>query len=145
PRKFIQSWFDILIATLRFLDETLMNQIEVIFQSTVMLASPSEYWISVINAGRKLKLDVILGDGANEDGISAGVVVSKLLHCGDLLALAPKNVVYYEEEQEVDLILFDKFLAGCSAEFAVFGKKIDVSAPIRVKKDKLLISSRLLS
>jgi hypothetical protein len=34
-----------------------MTEVEVVFQSEAILSNPSDYWISVINVGRQLKLN----------------------------------------------------------------------------------------
>lgn len=42
-----------------------MNHVTVVLQTELMLSGPSNYWISVINAGRYFKLDTVskaLGD-----------------------------------------------------------------------------------
>lgn len=102
---------------------------EVMYQSEVVLKDPSDYWISVINVGRSLKINQVqkgylshawlpppkpaaevapdvpdaavpaaatssapLAVPASTVSEPAGCVVSALMHCGDVLGLAPTSV-----------------------------------------------------
>lgn len=92
------------------------GQVQVLFQSDAVLQDPSDYWISVINAGRALKLNEVKpgyppyptaavqagaaaaagddGDNAGAAAVSepAGCVVAALMHVGDMLGVGPATV-----------------------------------------------------
>jgi len=61
-----------------------MKQVKVILQSEWVLSNPNDYWISVINVGRKLSLDrVRLVNGSQQ---TAGLVISSLMHVALVMA-----------------------------------------------------------
>ena len=88
PLKVIRASFNVLVNAMKALDAPLMEGVTVLLQSQLMLASPSSYWISVINAGRKFQLhDLCKTISPNEEVAKAGPVVAALMHVGDVLAL----------------------------------------------------------
>jgi len=69
-----------------------MSRVEVCWQGKAILSGPSDYWTSVINAGRQCSLEAIRGslpEGENFDGASQ--VVAAIMHLADSLALVGGN------------------------------------------------------
>lgn len=65
--KLIAAYHAILLCALRALDDLLhggsvMQTVTVVTQSEAILQDPSNYWISVINAGRHFSLDEVMGE-----------------------------------------------------------------------------------
>jgi len=84
----IQGYYELFLFALRSLAKDLMQDTRVCWQGEMIVSGPSEYWISVINAGRKCSLDAIrkgLPDGESLE--HAGQVFSTLMHISDVLAL----------------------------------------------------------
>jgi len=85
----IEAYYTILLFGLRTFAPDLMKRVQVCWQSESILKGPSEYWISVINVGRRYTLEVVrnsLPEGTNLE--YASQVVSSLMHVGDVLALS---------------------------------------------------------
>jgi len=118
--KAIRAAFVLLVEAVKALDKALpgntgdgkrLSDVTVLFQSEAILADPSDYWISVINVGRALKLNELKpgfpnlpqattadASGASEDGEGggvsepAGLVVAALMSVGDVLGLCPATI-----------------------------------------------------
>ena len=135
--KAIHASFTLLVEALLALDKLTastchkkkMTDVEVVFQSDAILSDPSNYWISVINVGRQLKLnDVKLGylhgadfggdavsGGSDEDtgpSEAAGCVVSALMHVADVLACAPVEILCDNDGRFSPPISSDKLLSS---------------------------------
>eukprot|EP00747_Dinoflagellata_sp_TGD_P182686 gnl/TRDRNA2_/TRDRNA2_37030_c0_seq1.p1 gnl/TRDRNA2_/TRDRNA2_37030_c0~~gnl/TRDRNA2_/TRDRNA2_37030_c0_seq1.p1 ORF type:complete len:691 (-),score=182.64 gnl/TRDRNA2_/TRDRNA2_37030_c0_seq1:55-2019(-) len=85
----IAGFYNILLHGLVSLAPELMKGVQVMWQGEAILMGPSDYWISVINAGRKCSVEEIrkfLPAGENLE--YASQVIASLMHCGDVLALA---------------------------------------------------------
>ena len=62
-------------------------------QSEALLTNPSDYWISVINVGRKYPLQKVLDAEKSDDGSEyAGQVIASLMSVADCLAVAPSTI-----------------------------------------------------
>ena len=74
------------VAGLRALAPELMAGVQVITQSEALLTNSSDYWISVINAGRAFPLSAVrsVDEGMSE----AGHVITTLMHVADVLAVS---------------------------------------------------------
>mmetsp|Transcript_115014 Transcript_115014/g.321426 ORF Transcript_115014/g.321426 Transcript_115014/m.321426 type:complete len:724 (+) Transcript_115014:84-2255(+) len=82
----IRGYYEILLFGLRGLAPSLMDGVRVCWQSELILSGPSEYWISVINAGRRTSLDMIRNALAPGDSLeNASQVFASLMHIGDVL------------------------------------------------------------
>lgn len=91
-QKAISASFTILVEALKAASPQLMARVRVMIQSEALLANPSDYWISVINVGRKYNLQKVL-DAESEAGSEyAGQVISSLMHVADCLAVAPSII-----------------------------------------------------
>lgn len=85
----IKAYYDLLLHGLHSVDPQLMSEVAVRWQGEAILSGPSDYWTSVINAGRQSSLEAIRGALAEEENLdSAGQVVATIMHLGDVLALA---------------------------------------------------------
>ena len=65
-------------------------------QSAVALARPSDYWIDVIAAGRRVRLadaQRAAGQRADDEGARVGAVVAALMRCADVAAACADVVV----------------------------------------------------
>jgi tyrosyl-tRNA synthetase len=88
--KAIDSGFDVMLAVLRALDGPLMEKVTVLRQSECTLLDPSNYWISVINVGRKFNLNQIMSDDlVNADGV--GNVIHRLMSVADVCSIQPSS------------------------------------------------------
>mmetsp|Transcript_22161 Transcript_22161/g.53682 ORF Transcript_22161/g.53682 Transcript_22161/m.53682 type:complete len:825 (+) Transcript_22161:180-2654(+) len=104
--KLITAYHSLLLASLRALDsylhgdEGVMKDVTIITQSEAILKDPSNYWISVINAGRHFALDEVMGMGIAGLGEEAGMkdsecvgkVIGRLMLIADVLAVNPKSI-----------------------------------------------------
>jgi len=89
----VRGYYELLLHGLRSLDPKLMEQVQVLWQGDAILSGPSEYWTSVINAGRQCSLEMVRGALPPGDGLdSASQVLSSIMHVGDVLALAGGEV-----------------------------------------------------
>mmetsp|Transcript_28986 Transcript_28986/g.46722 ORF Transcript_28986/g.46722 Transcript_28986/m.46722 type:complete len:741 (-) Transcript_28986:57-2279(-) len=84
----IKAFYDVLLHGLNMIAPELMKQTRVCWQEEMILSGPSEYWISVINAGRSSTLgDVTRSLAEGKTLEMSGQVVASLMHAGDVLAL----------------------------------------------------------
>jgi tyrosyl-tRNA synthetase len=84
----IKAFYDLLLHGLTSLAPELMKRVRVCWQQELILSGASEYWISVINAGRGSNLgDVTKALAEGETLDFAGQVVSTLMHAGDVMGL----------------------------------------------------------
>lgn len=96
--KLISAYHAILLTTLRALDihlhgetNAIMKNVTIVLQSEAILKDPSNYWISVINAGRHFQLDTVMGNGM-KDSDCVGKVIGRLMMIGDVLGVNPKSI-----------------------------------------------------
>ena len=101
--KAIDAFFAVLISSLHALDADLMGKVSVIKQSEAILADPSNYWISVINAGRHFKLDDVMGPSM-KDSDCVGKVIGRLMLIGDVMGLEPTSIALPARDPDSDLI-----------------------------------------
>lgn len=90
----IRGYYELLLFGLRALAPALMEEVRVCWQGEMILSGPSEYWISVINAGRRCTLEDIrkhlpLGETLEY----ASQVFASLMHIGDVLSLTAASSV----------------------------------------------------
>jgi tyrosyl-tRNA synthetase len=84
----IRSFYEILLFSLNMLAPDLMAQVRVCWQEEMILSAPSEYWISVINAGRAVNLGQVTASMPEGTSLEfAGQVVASLMHAGDVMGL----------------------------------------------------------
>jgi tyrosyl-tRNA synthetase len=89
--KAITAYYTILVTSLKALDAKLMANVQVVMQSEAILADPSNYWISVINAGRHFMLDDVMGSGMKDsDGV--GLVIGRLMKVADVAGVEPASL-----------------------------------------------------
>mmetsp|Transcript_38174 Transcript_38174/g.87333 ORF Transcript_38174/g.87333 Transcript_38174/m.87333 type:complete len:757 (-) Transcript_38174:206-2476(-) len=82
----IGAFNELFVAGLRALAPALMAEVKLVVQSQVLLTNPSDYWISVINAGRAFQLSRVL-HAVGEPSPDAGHVLAALMHVADVLAV----------------------------------------------------------
>jgi tyrosyl-tRNA synthetase len=84
----IQGFYEILLLGLRRLAPELMKAVQVCWQGQMILSGPSEYWISVINAGRKFSVEALRAGLPEGESLEyASQVVSSLMHVADAMSL----------------------------------------------------------
>ena len=88
-QKAIAASYTLLVESLKATSPELMSRVRVMIQSEALLANPSDYWISVINVGRKYNLQKVLDAESDTGSEYAGQVVSSLMHVADCIAVAP--------------------------------------------------------
>jgi len=105
--KLIPAYHAILLSTLRALDihlhgedGAIMKNATIVLQSEAILKDPSNYWISVINAGRHFQLDTVMGGMKDADCV--GKVIGRLMMIGDVLGVNPKSIAL-EMENDGDM------------------------------------------
>jgi tyrosyl-tRNA synthetase len=96
--KLIPAYHAILLSALKALDihlhgeaDAIMKNVTIVLQSEAILKDPSNYWISVINAGRHFQLDTVMGGGM-KDSDCVGKVIGRLMMIGDVLGVNPKSI-----------------------------------------------------
>ncbi|KAL3780989.1 LOW QUALITY PROTEIN: hypothetical protein HJC23_003870 [Cyclotella cryptica] len=104
--KVISAYYSVILSSLRALDKYLfgeansvMKNVTVVLQSEAILKDPSNYWISVINAGRHFSLDAVMGVGIGlgegmKDSEGVGAIIGRLMMIADVLAVNPKSVAF---------------------------------------------------
>lgn len=102
--KGIDAYYQVLIASLKSLDPAMMANVAIVYQSEAILSDPSNYWISVINAGRHFKLNEVMGvEMKDSDG--AGWVVARLMRIADVAGVEPASVALCDENSESDVMM----------------------------------------
>jgi tyrosyl-tRNA synthetase len=90
--KAIDACFDVMLGVLRSLDASFMENVTILRQSECTLLDPSNYWISVINVGRKFSLAQVMGDDlVDMDGV--GNVIHRLMSVADVTSIQPASWV----------------------------------------------------
>mmetsp|Transcript_49945 Transcript_49945/g.128883 ORF Transcript_49945/g.128883 Transcript_49945/m.128883 type:complete len:742 (+) Transcript_49945:103-2328(+) len=85
----IKGFYELLLFGLRSLAPELMKEVTALWQGALILQGPSEYWIAVINAGRRSNLETVRAALPPSDKLEyAGQVLAVLMHVGDVFALA---------------------------------------------------------
>jgi hypothetical protein len=115
----ITAYYQVLLASLRALDSSLMSQVQVIWQSEAILADPSNYWISVINVGRHFSLARVMGSGM-ADSDCVGNVIARLMKVADVVGVEPKSLALMEHgdslvEKELVEEFYQAHLKGLTA------------------------------
>ena len=102
--KVIAAFYDILVAACRALNPPVMQKVQILHQSDAILADPSNYWISVINAGRHFLLDKVMGPNLKDaDGV--GHVIGRLMKVADVAGVAPATVAMNSSSSSGDAAL----------------------------------------
>merc|ERR1712216_284461 len=113
----------------------------IIWQSEAILSGPSEYWISVINAGRRCNLQQVedaLPEGDSLD--NAGKVVATLMHVGDCFSLCSEKGLILSCDPTIQENMH-KFL---SIQFEAVGLKTLELKPTPVPKLQLQEDAHLV-
>lgn len=115
--KIISAYYAVLLSSLRSLDNHLngeansvMKNVKILRQSDAILKDPSNYWISVINAGRHFSLDTVMGSGIGlgegmKDSEQVGAVIGRLMLVADVLAVNPKSIALDVAVDEMGLAM----------------------------------------
>ena len=109
--KAIDAFFKIFVTSLQALEPELMNDVVVLHQSEAILSDPSNYWISVINAGRHFSLDDVMGSNVN-DADCVGIVIGRLMKIADIMGLEPASIGTLDsEDAKIESELIKNFFA----------------------------------
>ena len=92
--KVVSAYYDVLLCCLRCVSSSAMKGVAVVRQSEYILKSPSDYWVSCINVGRRVTLASMQGGIRDSDGV--GYVVSRIMTVADIVTFMPRTVVYLE-------------------------------------------------
>lgn len=88
----VRGFYELFLHGLRTLAPDLMEGVQVLWQGETILSGPSEYWTSVINAGRQCSLEMVRNAlPASEDLDGSAQVLACIMHIGDVLALAARE------------------------------------------------------
>lgn len=90
--KTSDAYFTVFLAALRALAGNAMEGVTILQQSECILKDPSNYWMCVINAGRKFRLIDVMGD-CLEDGDGVGHVVARLMTVADVASVSPSSIM----------------------------------------------------
>eukprot|EP00927_Polykrikos_kofoidii_P021104 TRINITY_DN2009_c0_g1_i1.p1 TRINITY_DN2009_c0_g1~~TRINITY_DN2009_c0_g1_i1.p1 ORF type:complete len:741 (+),score=177.25 TRINITY_DN2009_c0_g1_i1:66-2288(+) len=85
----IKAFYDLLVGALKALAPELMGRVRICRQEEMILSNPSDYWISVINTGRRSTVETItkyLPEG--HEMRDASQVFAALMHAADVFALS---------------------------------------------------------
>ena len=113
--KGIDAYYTILTTALNILDpEFMSSRVRILTQSKVILADPSNYWISVINVGRHFPLNTVMGIGesdALQDSDGAGSVIARLMCVADVAGLEPASIALLDSDpaSRAQKVLIDQF------------------------------------
>ncbi len=107
--KAIDAFFTIFVTSLKGLDGELMKDVSIMKQSDAILSDPSNYWISVINAGRHFALDDVMGSNiCDTDGV--GAVIARLMKVADIMGLEPSTIGVAEcDDSKVEKELIERY------------------------------------
>lgn len=84
----IRGFYQLLLHGLQSLAPALMERVRVCWQGEAILSGPSDYWISVINAGRRCSVKQIEEALPNGESLEdSSQVMAVLMHVADVLAL----------------------------------------------------------
>lgn len=84
----IKGSFELMLYGLRTLAPETMKGVTVLWQGEVILKGPNEYWISVINAGRRSPLEAVRAALPPSEKLEyASQVLAVLMHIGDVFSL----------------------------------------------------------
>ena len=92
--KSVTAYYTILVTSLKALCPDTMGKVQILLQSEAILTDPSNYWISVINAGRHFTLNDVMGSMKDSDAV--GWVISRLMMVADVAGVEPKSVALLE-------------------------------------------------
>jgi tyrosyl-tRNA synthetase len=77
----------------------------VTLQSEAILTNPNDYWISVINVGRKFTLNRVRA--VDESNLQTSQVISALMHVGDVLGTGAAHIVSIPSQEPHHLLAID--------------------------------------
>lgn len=106
-KKIIAAIYTVIVESLKSIRPELMQSVRVIMQSEWVLSNPNDYWISVINVGRKLTLDRVRL--VNESLATAGHVITSLMHVACVLGTDAAVLCSTAEYAEFHKLALDYF------------------------------------
>jgi len=104
-KKVIASAYSLLVAALHAVAPALMAKVRVVYQGQAILANSSDYWISVINVGRKFPLNRVRE--VNREDKHASQVISALMHVADVLATGATTISCLECDRSLHQLALD--------------------------------------
>ena len=97
--KSITAYYTVLATALKALSPETMENVQILLQSDAILADPSNYWISVINAGRHFTLRDVMGSMKDSDNV--GWVIARLMMVADVAGVEPKSLALSENGDNI--------------------------------------------
>ena len=97
--KSITAYYTVLVTALKALSPETMADVQILLQSEAILTDPSNYWISVINAGRHFTLRDVMGSMKDSD--SVGWVIARLMMVADVAGVEPKSLALLENGNNI--------------------------------------------
>lgn len=105
-KKAVAAAYSLLVDSLNALVPELMSKVRVLKQSDAILSNPSDYWISVINVGRKFSLSKVC---LNEADGQASQVISSLMHVADVMATSATTIASVESDKALHQLAVDYY------------------------------------
>ena len=93
--KGVSASFKVLVSALVAIAPEFMKSVKIVKQSEAILKDPSNYWISVINAGRHFPLAVT--QEGFDDSDAVGGVIARLMRVADAIAMSPRSIGFAED------------------------------------------------
>eukprot|EP01126_Amoeba_proteus_P030698 TRINITY_DN3028_c0_g1_i3.p1 TRINITY_DN3028_c0_g1~~TRINITY_DN3028_c0_g1_i3.p1 ORF type:complete len:718 (+),score=157.01 TRINITY_DN3028_c0_g1_i3:76-2229(+) len=106
-KKAISAVYTLLVETLKTIIPHLMAKVRVILQSQAILSNPSDYWISVINVGRKFPLERVLK--VDETNLQVSHVITSLMHVGDVLSTSATMISCPHGEEKLHMLAIEYY------------------------------------
>eukprot|EP00668_Euglena_longa_P014210 GGOE01018187.1.p1 GENE.GGOE01018187.1~~GGOE01018187.1.p1 ORF type:complete len:704 (-),score=232.83 GGOE01018187.1:290-2401(-) len=111
----IRAAFALFVGILKVRQPDVMQKVQVVWQSDLILSNPNNYWITVINVGRSLSLKrvrSVLGGEQEEEAQKVHDVIMPLMHVSDLVSLGATSVVCTKEDEGLQLLGLDYTVLG---------------------------------
>lgn len=107
--KVIDYYYEVLTNSLITIAPEIMKNVVIVKQSAAILKDPSNYWISVINAGRYFPLNVV--QEGYEDFKPVGNVIARLMLVADAISLSPKSIAFISSDTNsiIETIIIKKY------------------------------------
>lgn len=123
-RAAIDAYYTVLINCLKAFKPKLMETVKIHYEKELVLGQPSEYWISVINAGRATDLGTVAEALKIEEVTTCGQVVSFLMYMGNLLSVSHGNLeIVCSEDQKQRHLVAEKYLTSVGVKCKVTAKQ----------------------
>jgi hypothetical protein len=93
------------------LDSTILETVQIVPHIlAIILADPSNYWISVINVGRHFMLNDVMGPEM-KDSDGAGFVIAGLMKVADVAGIEPDSLALQGKDGQVESPMVEGFFS----------------------------------